>query len=600
MPDIIKLLPDHVANQIAAGEVIQRPASVVKELLDNSVDAGRKNIQLIIEDAGKELIKVADDGKGMSDTDARLCWERHATSKINAVEDLFKLQTMGFRGEALASIASVSRVEMKTKRDADALGTHIIIEGSDVVKQENTAMPQGTVIAVKNLFYNIPARRNFLKSNTVEYKHIIEELTRCALANPEISFKLFNNNDEQLNLPAGELKERILQLYPDKKTTDLVYINEQTTLLTVDAYFGSPETAKKVRGEQYLFVNNRFVKDDYLNHAITAAFDGLISKEQFPFYVVKNFIEPALIDVNIHPSKTEIKFEDDKNVYQIIRAVAKKALAGFMKLVTTDDFDDNRFMQQQINSNALNFTQKFNQNDDTVGNTAKYNDGFKDIYSQSRQKQQNWDLLFKGLPNTETRIATQLHLNQPQEESKRCFQLHQSYIVTRIKSGLMLIDQQRAHERILYERYILALDKNPVASQQLLFPKAVNVNPLDELLLAEILPLIKLLGFNINLFGKNTYVINGLPAELHSGSEKNLIEELLDNYKQSQKAESNKNTIIAKALAKQADIKPSTRLNTEEINTLIDELFACKEPKYSPDGKPCIKTLTFEEIAKML
>lgn len=600
MPDIIKLLPDHVANQIAAGEVIQRPASVVKELLDNSVDAGSKNIQLIIEDAGKELIKVADDGKGMSDTDARLCWERHATSKINAVEDLFKLQTMGFRGEALASIASVSRVEMKTKRDADALGTNIIIEGSDVVKQENTAMPQGTVIAVKNLFYNIPARRNFLKSNTVEYKHIVEELTRCALANPEISFKLFNNNDEQLNLPAGELKERILQLYPDKKTTDLVYINEQTTLLTVDAYFGSPETAKKVRGEQYLFVNNRFVKDAYLNHAITAAFDGLISKEQFPFYVVKIFIEPALIDVNIHPSKTEIKFEDDKNVYQIIRAVAKKALAGFMKLVTTDDFDDNRFMQKQINSNALNFTQKFNQNDDTVGNTAKYNDGFKDIYSQSRQKQQNWDLLFKGLPNTETRIATQLHLNQPQEESKRCFQLHQSYIVTRIKSGLMLIDQQRAHERILFERYILALDKNPVASQQLLFPKAVNVNPLDELLLAEILPLIKLLGFNINLFGKNTYVINGLPAELHSGSEKNLIEELLDNYKQSQKAESNKNTIIAKALAKQAAIKPSTRLNTEEINTLIDELFACKEPKYSPDGKPCIKTLTFEEIAKML
>ncbi|MFN4082407.1 MAG: DNA mismatch repair endonuclease MutL [Bacteroidia bacterium] len=598
MPDVIKLLPDHVANQIAAGEVIQRPASVVKELLDNAVDAKSTKIQLIVEDAGKTLIQVIDNGVGMSDTDARLCWERHATSKINAVEDLFKLNTMGFRGEALASIASVAQVEMKTKRPTDEIGTYILIEASNVLKQENTSTAVGTSIAVKNLFYNIPARRNFLKSNIVEFKHIVEEFTRCALANPQIHLTLINENEVYIDLAEANLKQRILQLFKDKKQDDLLAVNEQTLHVTINGFIGLPQQAKKMRGEQYLFVNNRFIKDAYLNHAINAAFEGLITKEQFPFYIIKISIEPSMIDVNIHPTKTEIKFEDDKNIYQIMRAVVKKALGGFMQISDDAIFDDNRFMKQQLDG----ITQtEFQKTIETVGNAGKSSNNFKDVYSQSRQKQSNWDILFKGIEQTKKQgLPETLNLTETEIEVKKYFQLNNAYIVTQIKSGLMLIDQQRAHERILFERYLHALDKSPVASQQLLFPKAVVLHPADEQILLEILPQINTMGFNINAFGKQTYVINGLPAELNSkGNEKNLLEELIETYKQTQKAESDKNKNLAKVLARQAAIKRGTKLNADEMQKLIDELFACIEPKIAPDGKPCVKTILNTDIEAM-
>jgi DNA mismatch repair protein MutL len=603
MPDIVKLLPDHVANQIAAGEVVQRPASVVKELLDNAIDAGSKNIKLIIVEAGKVLIQVVDDGCGLSETDARMCWERHATSKINTVDDLFKLKTMGFRGEALASIASIAWVEMKTKRPEDEIGTFIFIEGSEVKKQENTSTVNGTSISVKNLFYNIPARRNFLKSNAVEYKHILEEFTRAALANAHISFSLHHNQEEQFNLIGGTFEQRILQLFTDKKSQDLLKVEEQTTIINVSGFIGSPQIAKRVRGEQYLFVNNRFVKDPYLNHAINNAYEGLISKEQFPFYCIYIDINPALIDVNIHPTKTEIKFEDDKNVYQIIRAVIKKSLGELMQLPVDDAFDDNNFIHRQIsNMGVSSFEPTQNATVKTSSSNSDFGN-FKDEYSQSRKKPQNWDLLFKGLDEVDNnREEVQTNYQLPltnSDDTRRFFQLHNQFIVTQIKSGLMLIDQQAAHERILFERNLAALNNTPIASQQLLFPKTVELTNSDVALLIEILPQIRALGFNINEFGKNTFVINGLPAELHLANEKNLLEEILENYKNTNNAESNKNSHVAKSIAKQAAIKRGTKLGAEEMNRLIDELFACAEPKFAPDGKACIKTLSLDEIGKM-
>ena len=352
MADIIKLLPDHVASQIAAGEVVQRPSSLVKELLDNAIDAGSTSVKLLVKEGGKALVQVIDNGCGMSHGDARMCWERHATSKIGLTEDIFRIKTMGFRGEALASIASVARVEMKTKRKEDELGTAIVIEGSKVISQEDIAAENGTSIAVKNLFYNIPARRNFLKSNPVEYKHVLDEFIRCALANPDIQLALYHNDEEQFLLEPGSLDERIAQVFSGTKKSELIYIEEETSIIDIKGYCGSPESAKKARGEQFFFVNKRFIKDPYLNHAIIGAYEGLISKEQFPLYVLHISIDPSQIDVNIHPTKTEIKFEDEKNIYQILRAVIRKALGGILQAPEMNiGFDDNRFMHHELGKN---------------------------------------------------------------------------------------------------------------------------------------------------------------------------------------------------------------------------------------------------------
>lgn len=610
MSDIIKLLPEHVANQIAAGEVIQRPASVVKELLDNSIDAESTEIKLIVKEAGKALIQLIDNGKGMSPTDARMCWERHATSKINSIEDVFKIKTMGFRGEALASIASVAKVELKSKRQEDSIGTYILIEGSNVLKQEAAATNIGTSVSVKNLFFNIPARRNFLKSNPVEFRHIVDEFTRAALANPQINFELWHNDDEIFKLKSSDLAYRICDIFSDKKPEQLLHFEEETTIMNVSGFIGIPAIAKKTRGEQLIFVNKRYIKDAYLNHAIISGFENIISKEQFPFYCIQIEIDPSQIDVNIHPTKTEIKFEDEKNIYQILRAVSRKSLGGFYTAPAMHDaFDDNNFMHVELRKGAAQ-----NQQDLQTVKNFNSNTFLTDEYSQYRnankQEKQNWEELFKIARNTNSQQKSQLNAEsdfpiqqqlsvQNEKSSQSFFQLHQTYIVTQIKSGLLVIDQQAAHERILFEKYLIAMQRQGIASQQKLFPKVMTLNTADELILQEILPQIRLLGFDINEFGKNTFVVNGVPAELHHSNEQKLIEEMILNFKNNKNQAENRNETIALSLASQAAIKSGTKLTTDEMNQLLDELFACNEPKYSPAGKACILTLSLDQLSTM-
>jgi DNA mismatch repair protein MutL len=599
MSERIKLLPDHVASQIAAGEVVQRPASIVKELLDNAIDADSTIISLYIKDAGKSLVHLVDNGTGMDQTDARKCWERHATSKIAATEDIFKINTMGFRGEALASIASVAQVEMKTRTELDELGSYLLIEGSQIKKQEAIATPKGTSIAVKNLFFNIPARRNFLKSNPVEWRHIVEEFNRAALANPTISFKLYHNDELQLDYTANSLKERVCEVFSERTPEDIIELDEVTSIIHVKGFIAKPEFAKRVRGEQYLFVNRRFFKDAYLNHAIHSAFAGTISNEQFPLFVIQIAINPAQIDVNIHPTKTEVKFEDERNVYQILRAVIRKALSEYVQSPNEAQFDDNRFIHSQLNFPKSEISSDF-QNSATVSNPGW--GGIKESYQQQRnQPVKNWELLFQETQDSAKNYVQPSLLPQAEETAdlRVFFQLNNQYIVTPIKSGLMLIHQQFAHERILFERYLQALDQTPIMSQQLLFPKVVNLNANDSLVLTEILPEMGALGFTVNAFGKNSFVVNGLPAELHLEDEQALLDGIIETYKSQQMGEMNKHHHVAKTLAKRAAIKIGIRLKTEEMNKLVDELFACSEPQYSPDGKPCVSKLTLQDIGKM-
>ena len=601
MTDIVKLLPDHVASQIAAGEVIQRPSSIVKELLDNAIDAGATEITLFVKDAGKSLVQVMDNGCGMSPLDARMCWERHATSKIAQTEDIFKINTMGFRGEALASIASVAQVEMKTRKEADELGTYLLVEGSQVKKQEPVATAAGTNITVKNLFYNIPARRNFLKSNPVEWRHIAEEFNRAALANPSIKFVLYHNDEVQLEYASASLVQRVCAVFGGREEKDLIALDEQTSIIHVRGFIGKPEFAKRLRGEQFFFVNRRFFKDAYLNHAVTNAFEGTISKEQFPLYVIQIDIDPAQIDINIHPTKTEVKFEDDRNVYQIIRAVVRKALGEYVQSPGEEGFDDNKFMQLQLNPPSINELIGHNSN----ATVSKPDWGsFKETYQEQRkQNAQHWESLFQKSSEVLSPLANQASLlpsgNEEVSDMRVFFQLNNQYIVTPIKSGLMLVNQQAAHERILYEKYLLALEQNPIASQQLLFPKVVNLAVGDEAILEEILPEMGALGFTVNAFGKNSFVINGLPAELHLEDEQELLLGIIEMYKTNKQSEIGKHKNVAKTLAKKAAIKQGTRLKTEEMNRLVDELFACADPQYAPDGRPCVSKLTLKDIGKM-
>lgn len=612
MSDVIKLLPDHVANQIAAGEVIQRPASVVKELLDNAIDAEATLVQLMIKEGGKTLIQVIDNGKGMSPTDARMCWERHATSKITQTEDIYHIKTNGFRGEALASIASVAQVELKTKNAQDAIGTFILIEGSEVKKQEGVACNQGTSITVKNLFYNIPARRNFLKSNPVETRHIFDEFTRAALAHPEIAFTLHNNNEEVYNLRAGDLPQRIQQLFNYKIGEHLLSAYEETTIATIKGFVGKPEHAKKTRGEQFFFVNNRFIKDAYLNHAVMSCYENLISKEQFPFYVICIDIDPTQIDVNVHPTKTEIKFEDERSLYQILRAVCKKAIGEHYHVPTYIPASDDAF---------LNLGSRFtpdkpavsHQPNNEVAATSTQNTGGgfnnnRDSFAVNRTQNKDWQELFGILEKKDTigdvgpkrfnKTADELALEEEQNSAKYFTQIHGTFILSQIKSGVMLIDMQAAHERVLYEKYMQALQNQPMASQQKLFPKTITLNAADAMLLNDLLADIRALGFDVNDLGGNTFAINGVPAELNHYNEQHLIDEVLENYKQ--QSGSTKHQNIARILAQRAAVKPGTKLSTEEMNTLVDELFACTENKLSPSGKSCFKTLSLDEIYKLI
>ncbi|MGF1923778.1 MAG: DNA mismatch repair endonuclease MutL [Bacteroidia bacterium] len=606
MSDIIQLLPDSVANQIAAGEVVQRPASAVKELLENAIDAGADKIQLIIKDAGKALIQVIDNGCGMSVTDARMCFERHATSKVRRAEDLFAIRTMGFRGEAMASIAAIAQVELKTKRHEDEVGTLIQIEGASFIKQEPVGTPNGSSISIKNLFYNTPARRNFLKSNPAEMRHIIDEFQRVAMAKPNIAFSLHHDGVEIYRLPASALKQRIVHLFGNNYNQRLIPVEEETTIINLKGYIGKPEFAKKTRGEQFFFVNDRFIKDAYLNHAVNKAYQELLPDDNFPLYVLFIDIDPAKIDVNVHPTKTEIKYLDEKSIYAIIHSAVKRSLGRF-NITPTIDFNQETGFNGMISPIAQ---------EDIVPPSIAFNPDFNP-FSQSRstpkeipflrnqgnagRSTQNWGSLYE-VASHELPEQTALPIPEVYHENQKQFmQVHNRYIVSQIKSGVMIIDQQAAHERILYERFLLHLEDRMGASQQSLFPQTVTLSPNDYELAKSLLPDIKSLGFEVREFGKNTLVIEGVPVDLGSANlnETQLFEHLIEGYKNSQQElKLDKRDSLARSLAKNSAIKAGTSLSQQEMNTLIEELFACKTPNFSISGKPVVQTINLNEIAQ--
>ncbi|GAA3969990.1 DNA mismatch repair endonuclease MutL [Mucilaginibacter dorajii] len=614
MSDIIQLLPDAVANQIAAGEVVQRPASAVKELVENAIDAGAGKIQLIIKDAGKSLIQVIDDGCGMSLTDARMCFERHATSKIRKADDLFAIRTMGFRGEAMASIAAIAQVELKTRRHEDELGTCIFIEGSEVISQEACSANTGTSISVKNLFYNTPARRNFLKSNPVEMRHIIDEFQRVALANPQIFFTLHHDGQEVYHLPGAGLKQRIVHLFGNNYNHRLVPVEEDTTIINLRGFVGKPEFARKTRGEQFFFVNYRFIRDAYLNHAVLTAFEELLPDDCFPFYVLFIDIDPSKIDINVHPTKTEIKYQDEKAIYAIIRSAVKRSL-GRYNITPSLDFDQENSIEhlitpkpfEEIIAPTISFNPDFNPFAAEKKPQREY-PNFRDSSSNDHRGSAipiNWDTLYE-ISKRETNLQHEMHEEKviavdEQEVSKpserQLFQIHNRFILSQIKSGFMLIGQQAAHERILYERFLQQLQNHSGVSQQSLFPQSVTLNGADFELLRELLPDIKALGFDIREFGKNTVVVDGIPADLNNVGEHELLEHLLEGFKNNMAIlKVDKRDNLARSLARNAAIKTGTKLSLEEMNQLIDQLFACQSPNQALNGKPVISTFTLAEL----
>jgi DNA mismatch repair protein MutL len=693
MADIIQLLPDSIANQIAAGEVIQRPASAVKELLENAIDAGASSIKLILKDAGKALIQVIDDGCGMSETDARMSFERHATSKIRTADDLFNIRTMGFRGEALASIASIAQVELKTRRNPDELGTKIVIEGFELKSQEPCQTPAGTSFSIKNLFFNVPARRNFLKSNTVEFRHIMDEFERVALANPSVFLSLHHNGQEVFHLPAGNLRQRIVGVFGKDTNKKLVPVGEDTDAVRLSGFVGKPEFAKKTRGEQFFFVNNRFIKSQYLNHAVQAAFEDLMPKDGFPMYFVFIEIDPARIDINVHPTKQEIKFDDERLVYNYLKVAVRHAL-GQNAVTPMLDFETDRGMMNNytIPKSAVNRIDNyhFEKKEDPSVSTSKSgqfektkNDlNFKKPSSLERSNLDNWQKLYEGLslvePENEDKIGTEStsndegipadfdfsqyfqsptsndfgtknfpkgfqnedengHFNSNEgdvltfesrfereqnvpelgdsfEENNRDaiekgnvfskqqrepYQIHHSFIVSHIKSGFLLIDQQAAAERILYERYLTQLSNRESATQTQLFPKTVNFSPSDAALLKDMLPEINQLGFDVQDFGNGAFIVHGLPSDWRgSRDEQRILENLLEQYKNEIDMSLNNAERIAASMARSAATRRGTPLSIREMTELIDQLFACAMPFKSPNGRNCFISYSIEDLTK--
>jgi len=594
MPDIIQLLPDSIANQIAAGEVVQRPASAVKELMENSLDAGATSIRLIVRDAGKSLIQVIDNGSGMSETDARMSLERHATSKIRTADDLFRLRTMGFRGEALASIAAVSQFELRTRQEHQELGTQIIAEASEVKSQAPVACERGTSISVKNLFFNIPARRNFLKANPVEMRHIIEEFQRLALAHPHVAFALHHSDDLIYDLPPSKLGQRIVALFGKSFQGQLAACHEETDLAKVTGYIGRPESARKTRGEQFIFVNQRFIKNNYLNHAVTSAFEGLLAENSFPFYVLFVEIDPKHVDVNVHPTKTEIKFDDERAVYAVVKASVKLAL-GTHNLAPAIDFQSD-----------INIVNKLGQK---ITNEQYFNEQF--TTSLNRSNLQNWEKLFDDAPadsrlfqKTEPvvntlRFESSLNKQEPDQEkqgSGTMFQFQDKYIVRAAKTGLMIMDQQAAHERVLFEKYSTRLKSGAGNSQQSLFPQTITFSPADFALVMEIENELVSLGFRFEVFGKNALLVSGVPAGC-SANEKELFEGLIEQFKINQaELELPLQDNLALALARRTSVKYGQKLMTEEIESIVEGLFACSKPNFSPDGRPTFFTFETSKI----
>jgi len=602
MPDIIQLLPDHVANQIAAGEVVQRPASVVKELLENAIDAKATQIKLLVKDAGKSLIQVIDNGVGMTHTDARLSFERHATSKIKKAEDLFKLDTKGFRGEALASIAAIAHVTLKTKQEAATIGTKIELAGSEIKVQEPVATPTGTSIAVKNLFYNIPARRNFLKSDKVEIRHIINELQRVALAHTDITFFMYHNDNEVYHLPASNLKQRIVAIFGKKTNEKLIPIKENTPILDIAGFIAKPEFAKKQRGEQFFFVNNRFIKTAYLNHAVKLAFEGLITNAHHPTYFIFLKVPPARIDINIHPTKTEIKFDNEKDLYTLIRTAVKHSL-GQYNVAPILDF--NRDASMDVSYDTL-------QRKTSVQPSVKVDRNFNPFKTTSRP---SWEALYTDIDKTpdfkgetalkstqeSTHSTESLFLSDTKLSNHKTQQLHNKYIVSTIKSGMVFIHQNRAHQRILYEKYLAQMTVGKPVSQPLLFPISLQFDKADVLLFIEIQADLESSGFVFESVSGESIVIKAIPSLVEETELTTLIADLLTVQKEGLPETSFSHTdFIAKTLAKATAIKVGQSLDTQEQEELLDDLFSCKEPMLSPFLKTTYTTISINEIDNRL
>lgn len=595
MPDIIKLLPDSVANQIAAGEVIQRPASVVKELIENSVDAGSGTIKVIIKDSGKTLIQVIDDGSGMSETDARLSFERHATSKITSAQDLFAIRTKGFRGEALASIAAVAMVELRTRKQDSEAGTLIVINGSRVEAQEPCTCAAGSNFSVKNLFYNIPARRKFLKSENTEMRHIITEFQKIAIAHPAIRFSLHHNETEIYNLPPGNLRQRVIGVFGKQINNDLITLETHTTLIDITGFIGKPENARRTYGEQFFFVNNRFMKHPYFHKAVVEAYQNILPPEAIPSYFIFMDIDPASIDINIHPTKTEIKFEDERSIWQILMASVKEALGRF-NIVPSLDFNNEMLVDIPVRPSFQGIPEPpgieiDKQYDPFAGeeNQATRNNF---IGKFERESTASWEELYSGLENESNATVRA-------ETERKFFQVKNKYIICPVKSGLMVIDQKRAHERVLFENFLENMGKNRSSSQAELFPVTIEINPADMPVLKEIEKELAKLGFKILHSGNNLISITGIPADCGSHDPGELLEILLEDYKSLQSDPSTGiREKVAASTACAAAIPYGRVLMKKEMEDLFDTLFACSAPNYSPKGKPVVSILTLEEIDK--
>ena len=613
MSDIIQLLPDHVANQIAAGEVVQRPASVVKELMENAIDAEATSIKLIIKDAGKTLIQVIDDGNGMSTTDARLSFERHATSKIRSAEDLFSLHTKGFRGEALASIAAIAHVELKTKQEQEELGTQITIEGSELKSQDVVVTPKGTSIAVKHLFFNIPARRNFLKSTNVELRHIIDEFHRVALAHPSITFVMFHNGSETFNLPESNYRQRVVNIFGGKTNEKLVPVEEETEVLKISGFVGKPEFAKKTKSEQFFFVNNRFIKSPYLNHAINAAFEGLMREGCHPSYFLNLTVDPKSIDINIHPTKTEIKFDDEHTLYAILRSSVKHSLGQF-NIAPILDFDRDTNLDTPYNYKDKGASAPLVEVDRSFNpfSEEKSTKGFSSV--SYKKDTTPWESLYVGMESKGTRdlkdfsevefesqpeTTTMFTNDKHAEATQTTYQFHNKYIVSTIKSGMLVIDQHRAHQRILYEGLLKSMTVKEAVSQQLLFPLKLQFSTTEMPIITQLKGDLESTGFVFSNIEDDALEITGVPVNVPESEVTIILQQLISDVEQEvPDSHFSATDLLAKSMAKSLAIKTGQSLTRLEQEHLVNSLFACKEPSVSPTNRATFITMSIDDMDK--
>ena len=618
MSDVIHLLPDHIANQIAAGEVIQRPASVVKELVENAVDAGATRIQVIIKDAGKTLVQVVDNGKGMSATDARMAFERHATSKISSAEDLFALHTMGFRGEALASIAAVAHVELRTRARGTELGTRLTLVGSNVESVEPDACDEGSVFSVKNLFFNVPARRKFLKSNETEFRNIINEFERVALVNPGIALSLYHNDAEIFNLPESGLRQRVLNIYGKNLNQKLLSLDVKSSLVSITGFIGRPDAAKKRGALQYFFVNGRFMKHPYFHKAVMQAYEQLIPAGDQPSYFIYFTLDPATIDVNIHPTKTEIKFENEQPIWQILVAAVREALAK-SSAIPSIDFDQEGTIDIPVYNPPAKKAGTEAAPASYSAPAVEVNPGYDPFASSSGAKRPefDWSKLYQGFEEDRgaVRIASKAFVEAPAEESPDeaalnpealgaealnvCYQYKGRYVVTSLKSGLAVIDQYRAHVRVLFDQYLASIRQRQGVSQQVLFPEIIEFTAAEATVLPALLEGLRFAGFDLSDLGNDSYAINGLPAGMGNANPTQLVRDIVDRAMETGAEASGKvSEAIAFSLARAAAIRPGKPLSTEEMDHLIASLFACPDSNLTPDGKTIVTIITDEELER--